>query len=324
MIVYLTGEDTFRLRQRRRALVKAARQKYPASQITRIDGLWPDEVAAALERATAPSLFQATNIIEVVSAELAAAPILEFLKQRFKRLEGPETILIIASTVDDTEASQALDKFLKKHSARAEQIPALSAAQLGQWLARYATEQNLKIDPAALNYLAQASVGAELPSGDRTWRAVQNLERCAAYATPQAVTLEIARALVAPPPESRIFVLLDALGARSVSRALSAIAQEYAAGSNDFMILAMFQYQLRLLAQARLALDAKEPGTLSKIAKLKPFVAQKALAAAARFNRPELEKLYNELSQTHLALRRSPLPARTLMERFVIKFAAGV
>ena len=80
----------------------------------------------------------------------------------------------------------------------------------------------------------------------------------------------------------------------------------------------------RLLAQARLALDAKEPGALSKIAKLKPYVAQKALAAAARFNRPELENLYNELSQTHLALRRSPLPARTLMERFVIKFAAGV
>src|SRR3989338_10248399 len=99
MIVYLTGEDTFRLRQRRRALVKAARQKYPASQVARIDGLWPDEVAAALERATAPSLFQAINIIEVVSAERATAPILEFLERRLKRLVCPEAILIIFSTI---------------------------------------------------------------------------------------------------------------------------------------------------------------------------------------------------------------------------------
>jgi DNA polymerase-3 subunit delta len=120
-----------------------------------------------------------------------------------------------------------------------------------------------------------------------------------------------------------IWKIFDAIGAGNVRDALAIVNRLFDQGEEPLRIIGAMSFQLRKLAQAtRLTAQGVSLGTAVAQAGVPPFGLKSAEAQIRHLGRRRLDRLYDWLLQINLDLRGgSPLPARTLFERFLLKLA---
>jgi DNA polymerase-3 subunit delta len=120
-----------------------------------------------------------------------------------------------------------------------------------------------------------------------------------------------------------VWKIFDAMAQGNVKASLGMIDRLLDQGEEPMRLLGAFGVQLRKLGQAaRYTAHGQSLGAALASAGIPPFAVKSAEAQMRRLGRQGAARLYDWLLQLNMDLRgNSPLPARTLFERLVLRLA---
>lgn len=156
--------------------------------------------------------------------------------------------------------------------------------------------------------------------GSDMWQLSSELEKLAAFAGNRAVTLEDIGLLVNTNTDDKMFTLMDAISERDNAKVLKLLTDQRQFGTTDGMLFVMLCRQARLLLGARDVLDRNPKTNKQAVAdelNIHPFVAQKILAQARKFDFNALVKLQNLLFELDKKIKHSAVTERVAVDRVV-------
>jgi len=201
------------------------------------------------------------------------------------------------------------------------------AAALGKWLTSWAKQaHNLVLASAAADMLIEL-VGPELGLLD------QELAKLAlSVGEDRKVSAELVQQMVGSWRTKTAWEMLDAVLDGQVAVAMNLLDRLLSAGENPIAILGQISASLRRLAAAtQLIYQAEAAGRRISLrdalqqAGVKSFFLAKSEQQLRRLTRQRGDRLYQWLLDADLDLKgASVLPARTILERLIVRIAAPV
>lgn len=300
MLLFLYGEDNFRLKQRLNILKQGFIQKYDRAglNVENIEGE-NMELMELRKALLTGGLFTKKRLVIIQDIFVKEDKELhEQLSELFKHLAA-DTILII--TAEKIPAANPLLPLLKK-ADKLEEFKPLKGYTLQKWLQQLVSQLGGTLAPDAESYLIQVF-------GDDLWSLNNAVKVLISYA-PQ-ITLANVKTMVPEPLEENIFALADALSLKQTGLALKLLHDQLAKGANEFYLISMLARQIRILWQVK-----KSHG---QGLDLHPFVLQKTLLQVKNFSLPQLENLYTKLVDLDLKLKTTALAAKLLLDLWIIE-----
>lgn len=318
MLLFLYGDDTYRLRKKLKEITNEFTRKHDPSglNLTRFDGAKLDIAALQQTLGAAPFMSKKRMVIleNILSGNRKKLP-----DDLEKILSGdsPDLILVLIEESGLRDLSKiGLFKKLEKNKYNYIFEP-LKGIELERWIKKEALARSIGFSPEMLAAFT-AQVGNDL------WRAATELDKISAYIGSQKTgKLGMAdfKNLISSKTEQNIFALIDAIGAKDKRLALKKLNDEIAAGSNELYILTMLMGQLKLLLSVKDLYDAGERDKSALAAKLNvhPFKVQKAMAVIKRFSSDELKKIFGELIQIDRQIKTGYAKPELLLDLFLAK-----
>lgn len=147
----------------------------------------------------------------------------------------------------------------------------------------------------------------------------QELSKLLAYVNyKRAIELEDVEHLIVNSREAEIFGMVDAMGNQDGKQALG-LLHRLLESQDAISIFGMVVRQFRLLLLAREVLEAggKKDQVIAQL-KVAPFVADKIMAQARRFETPALEGIYFKLAELDQAIKTGQISGEVGLETFVV------
>ena len=194
-----------------------------------------------------------------------------------------------------------------------------SQGMLTDWLVRRFAAAGKRIELDAAQRLI--FISGELMSG-----LIPEIEKVAAYAKGERVTVADVEAVANHIPEAVIFDMTEFIAQKKYNSALSVLAELLADKNNEpIAMLAMLAMQMRRLYAARLAI---EQGLGSKFvmeacAIKSDYIAKKLINAARGYTLPQLIRAVELCAQADYQMKSSSQDARELLKEVVLHIAAG-
>ncbi|HZZ99504.1 MAG TPA: DNA polymerase III subunit delta, partial [Candidatus Paceibacterota bacterium] len=241
MIIFLYGEDGYRLDEARRGIVEKYRAKHSSGlNLFTIDGAEPDATARLDEALQGLSFFDEIKLV-VLKNPLTGDKdaLLSVLQKSSVTKDAKVTVLACQSSKFDQRKPHPLLKFLADKENLVRNFEPLSGAQLSSWLRHQAVVRGTPFTAGALKLFM------EIGGGD-SWERANNLDKLANFCR-GPITEKAVLALVGQPGSSNLFELIDAIGTRNRPQAYELLWRELAAGSDPYSILSMIAYQFRTM-----------------------------------------------------------------------------
>jgi DNA polymerase-3 subunit delta len=223
---------------------------------------------------------------------------------------------ILVLDVKTWAANTKLYKLVGDDSAIACKAPA--AYRLPQWCATWCRAQHGKELPPQAASLLVDLVGPEMGL------LAQEIEKLAIFVG-QRAKIDVADVdrLVGHSRSENTWKIFDAIAAGRAGEALTILERLFDQGEEPLRILGAFSMQLRRLAQAaHLSGQGRTLRTALEQAGVPPFALQGAEQQLRHLGRPRAERLYDWLLEVNVGMKGgSPLPERTLLERFIVRLA---
>ena len=194
-----------------------------------------------------------------------------------------------------------------------------SQGQLVDWITRRFAAAGKSADTDAVQRLI-------FISGDLMSRLIPEIEKVAAYAKGERVTVDDVEAVANHIPEAVVFSLSDHIAARRYESAAQTLAELLADKNNEpIMLLALLGAQMRKLYAARLA---QEGGLGMKYimdtCNIKYEFLAKNLAASARgFTLPQLRRAVELCAEADYMMKSSSQDDDELLKEVVMRIASG-
>ncbi|HEM61477.1 MAG TPA: DNA polymerase III subunit delta [Chloroflexi bacterium] len=197
------------------------------------------------------------------------------------------------------------------HGYEHEFVP-LKGFQLSKWISQRVEEEGGKIDRDAVQLLANY-VGNDLRLLD------QEVGKLLTYVGQgRSISRDDVERLVSYVREASIFDLVDAVGTRNTKLALQLMEKLIDDGNHPLYILHMITRQIRILLQTRELKDKQtEPGDISALLGLHPYVVKKALAQTPNFAVTQLEELLHRLLDVDVAIKTGQMEPVLALELFL-------
>lgn len=305
MIVTLTGENSFGLRNRLHQLTAAFISEHGDLALERIDG--QEAELASINEALTSLPFLAARKMVVLDTPGANKQFTESAEQIINNL--PETTdLIIVETKPDKRLSYY--KFLKK-STDLEEFHELDVNGLARWLTEVAKQKKGSISPSDARYLIER-VGAnqQLLSNE--------LEKLLIY--DPNINKQTIDLLTEPAPQSTIFQLLETAFAGNTKRALELYAEQRSLKVEPQQIIAMLTWQLNVLALLKTAGD-RSADQIAKEAKLNPFTVRKSHGIARNLSLSEVKKLISDLLSIDKKTKSVSIDTDEALQNYLVRLA---
>lgn len=231
----------------------------------------------------------------------------------------PESTLLVFSESKKISARNPVLKAIQKLDERGEvalfETPKLKRGELARWVAQHAREKGVRLKPGVAEALA-TFIGPNLRIID------SELEKLALYAGDRPVTQEDVRLMCPYAKEASIFDMVDALGNRRTPVAFRLLAQMRNQGAHPLYLLTMIVRQYRILIQVK---DYMNQGmNLNDIAstlKLHPYPTEKAMRQARHYTPDQLQRIYDRLLDTDVAIKTGKLEANLALDMLVVELA---
>ncbi|MEI6039889.1 MAG: DNA polymerase III subunit delta [Candidatus Berkelbacteria bacterium] len=313
MILFLFGEDTYRLKQK----IKDMKEKYISASLG-------DTNLAVLEGKTVKAddiIRQALAFPFLAKSRLVIVEnlLLEGKKEEQEKigefiLKVPDTTVLVFAESGVPDKRGSLFKKLNKPK-QAQEFKFLDEGGIKKWIGEEVARQKGEIDYDGIDKL-YVFVGADL------WRLTNEITKLVTYnpkITPKTIEL-----LVQAQTTSDIFTLIDALANRKQTQSLKELYRLLDNGENELYILSMIVYQFRNMLVVR---DLVERGInsqweIAKMASLHPFVAGKTLNLVRRYDLAELKKIYGFLLEQDIAAKTGKMAPRTILDLLVLSLAS--
>ena len=212
-------------------------------------------------------------------------------------------------------------KQIKKLRAIAEEIEFTQQQQneLTKWIAKRfaALGKSIEFD---------ASQRLIFISGDLMNRLIPEIDKIAAYAKGERVTVSDVEAVAHHIPEAVIFTMTDQISQKSLNNALATLSELLSDKNNEpIAMLGMLGLQMRRLYGAKLAQKQNLGAAYVKeVSGCKyDFQVTKLMQAARGYTLPQLKKAVELCAETDYRLKSSGEDDREIFKELVVRIAAG-
>ncbi len=302
MLVVLTGDDSFALKQALRARINEFVDKHGEFALEQMDA---DD--AAVEH-----IFDAINSIPLLSA---GKMVVVYGASRHKELleklaDNPESVpesteLLLVDSKLDKRARYY--KQLRK-TAQFNEFLSTDTKDIASWAVDYAKTQGGELSRSEASYLAQR-VGI-----DKTLLSSE-IDKLVTFSP--KVTRESIDLLCEPLPRSTVFQLLDAAFVGNTDRALELYKDQRKQRVEPLAILGMIAWQLQSLALVKTA-GERSVEDIAREAKLNPFVVRKNREVASKITLLQLRKLVRRALELDVKLKSTAVDADEAMRYFLM------
>lgn len=319
MMLYLTGNDHFRLRLRERALAEEFQASHPGCEERVFDGRDADDrILSKLQESVSGGLFASPRVmfvrhIELFDEKLCGA-IVDILGQTV-----PEEVCILASAEPSgrMKKGNALQNWFAKN-AETEEIGIL----VGQALSRSIIEMlgsidpKARMEPRAIELLALRTAGA-------TGYVYHDLLKLALATEGRAITEADVHTLIEEPAgESVSFTLLDQIVRGNREQAVSLLRQEESNEDAVFKLLGLFAWQVRQALMVRDEYDRglTSPDSIAAAIGAKPFSVRKLLPLIPKLPLARLKRSLAYLSDLDREIKTGQTRPGVALDLFIWKF----
>ncbi len=163
-------------------------------------------------------------------------------------------------------------------------------------------------------------------SGDLMSRLIPEIEKVAAYAKADRVSVSDVEAVAHHIPEAVIFKMTDEIAQRSLNNAMATLAELLSDKNNEpIQMLGMLGLQMRRLYSARLAIEQSlgVSYVMDVCAMKSDYPANKLLQAARGYSLAQLKRAVELCAETDYRIKSSGLDDRELFKEVVFRIAAG-
>ena len=291
----------------------------PAAEfnVHRLDGraLDLDELSAAVE---ALPMMAERSLVEVDDYDLFAASEADRTRLTALFSDLPEYVCLVF--VFDTVAYKP-DGRLKKMTAalrehgHAVEFVRQSQSELATWIVRRFRQAGKRIDTRLAEYLVFLTDGT-LSS------IVSEVAKVASFASGDEIEKTDIDMVVEKSLDAQVFDITDAMAQRDFDGALKKLSEVLAMQTEPIPVLAAIGSNLRRMSAAHtLMACGKGPDALANLTGVKPFAAQKSMAAARKFPRQWCDRAVVLCMETDYRLKSSADDPERLLELLVAQLA---
>ena len=252
-------------------------------------------------------------------------PLTKQQSQLFKFLDKPSS----AKATEDKPSAKAMagKKAMDVKQATAgkqkytQQFNQLSNTEATGWTKKEAEKRGGKITYQAAQLLTSL-VGSDL------WQINNEIDKLLSYksgresGTAKAVIIEVEdiEMLVRGSFDENIFALTDAISNRNKVIATKLLEEQIEAGLADAYLINMIVRQFRILLQIRQGLDSgMSSRKMINALKLHPFIVQKGINQARRFNLDSLKSILSKLVEIDFKMKTGRADAKTMLNVLIAK-----
>ncbi len=228
------------------------------------------------------------------------------------------TVAFVQSAQFEPDGRLKLTKGLRA-LAREIKFTPQTQGMLTDWIVRRFAAAGKSVELAAAQRLI-------FISGDLMSRLIPEIEKVAAYAREERVTVADVEAVASHIPEADIFEMTEMIAQRKTNSALSILAELMADRENEpIAVLAVLGGQMRRLYAARLALEQQLGSKyVMEVCALKyDFIANKLLNAARGFSLEQLRSAVELCCEMDYRMKSASGDLRELLKETVLRIAAG-
>jgi len=301
-LLLLTGEDDFRLIQRRNFYRDAFRGKFEDGEIETFE---VSDTFRSLENAVmTPNLFGTKRLI--FTDEFWGPDNFEkAVKSQFFDLvekQAEQCTIISLERSPDKRTKSA--KFLLKQ-AKVEEFKRLEETSLYEWMINFSAQFAAVRNPNLSNPLSY-DVARKLVArcGEDGWNLSREMEKLITYSDGQPITDHMIVEITVPHPKAIIWDFLSELSKKNVQGAMHTFRELITMGESVHQIFSMVVREIRIHAMIRSGIDqGMDPKSIAGASKLHPFVVQKTLPLSRQFTTAQIKDLYDQLYEIDTRLK---------------------
>ena len=308
MIIFLYGPDTYRSRQKLNEIVERYKKIHKSGLNLRYFDFKKDNFEDFRDAFKSSSMFDEKKLLILRNAFLNSDLEEKFVNFIKKFAKSKEVIVFYEKEIKkDTPLFKYLIKYGKSQS-----FQLLEGFRLKNWVKKEFKKYSTEIDDFALNLLLDFV-------GNNLWQMTNEIKKLVSYKNGKKITAKDVQALVHPKIETDIFKTIDAIAVKNKKKALELVKKHLEKGDSPSYILAMINYQFRNLLMIKdLILRGKNQNYIRKVTNLHPFVIEKTLKLAKRFQFEELKKIHQRIFQTDLKIKTGKITPEAGLEMLIL------
>lgn len=294
MIIFLHGQDTYRLKQKLKEIIESYQKAHKSGLNLRYFD--QSDFQKFQEEFRSVSMFKEKKLMIVKN--ITADKDLQdgFLKDIDKFAKSENLILFCQ---EGKVSPNAFFNALKKHG-KCQEFQLLTGLKLKNWAKKQFEGQGAKIDSRTLNEFTGLV-------GNNLWQMSNEIKKLSNYRAGRTVNSSDVELLVRPKIEVDIFKTIDAMGLKDKKRALTLIHKHLEKGDNHLYLLAMITFQFRNLLAVKSG---------SKL-KMHPYVMKKTIWQSQAFSFEELKKIYRRIFQADLDIKTGKMDPDTALDLLI-------
>ncbi|MEK7578597.1 MAG: DNA polymerase III subunit delta [Patescibacteria group bacterium] len=310
MIVFLYGQDSYRIGQKLKELIRGYKTKNPSGlNLINLD-LAENRLEDFLDSAKSDSLIPEKKLIilkNIFSADSEA--LLKFLKSKdFSKRE--DIILIIVSFSDD---KGKLFEYLIKKPNQSQNFKTLKTYEVKSWIKQFSSSFGVDLTGEALDFLI-SNCGSDLRRIDCEIRKLADFSASGGSSEGgkiKVISKSQVEELAIPTVNYNAFRLTDALAKKNKKMALEALYFALDNGEKPTELLSLLAWQIRNLLRFK-----SGPGKSSDL-KLHPFVLEKIKESAGFFSIDELSAILSKIINLDVAFKTGNVDEKTALSLLI-------
>ncbi|MEK7134846.1 MAG: DNA polymerase III subunit delta [Patescibacteria group bacterium] len=302
MIIFLYGQDSYRINQKIKEIIKGYEAKNPSGlNLINLD-LTENRLEDFFESAKSSSLIPEKKLIilkNIFGADSEA--LLKFLKSQ--NLNKKDDIILIIVTSGDSGKDKLFEYLIKKPN-QAQNFKPLRTYEIKSWAKQFSNSLGIDLTGEALDFLI-SNLGLNL------WRLDCEIRKLADFKIKGVVSKSQVEELIVPSANYNVFRLTDALAKKNKKKALEALYVALDNGEKPTELLGLLAWQIRNLLRFK-----SNPDKSSDL-KLHPFVLGKTRESARFFSIEELKAILSKIIDLDLAFKTGDLNEKTALSLLI-------
>jgi len=296
MIIFLYGEDSFRISRKTKEIIKGYEAKNPSGFNLASFDFTENDLNDFFELAKANSLIPEKRLIVLKNiSKTDNGSLLEFFKSQ--NLSGDGNVILLIVSLGNFGKNK-LFEYLTKKPNYSQNFKQLKEYEIKTWVRQFADSLEIDFTSEAVDFLV-ANCGVD------SWRLDSEIRKLADYKIKGVISKSQVESLITAGANYKIFELTDALARKDKKKALEALYKAFDNDEKPTELLGLLAWQMRNILRVKL-----NPEKSSSL-KLHPFVLGKAAAAAKLFSIEELNIFLSKIISLDLAFKTSSYDKRT-------------
>ncbi len=297
MIIFLYGQDSYRIGQKLNELIHGYKAKNPSGlNFIKLD-FTENKVNDFYEAVKSDSFIPEKKLIIVKNIFRADSDaLLKFFKSN--DFSKRENIILVAISFSGTDKSK-LFEYLTKKPNQTQNFKPLKDYEIKDWTKKFLNSFDIELTGEALNFLI-SNCGCDL------WRLNSEIMKLADFKIKGVVSKSQVEELIISDREHSIFELTDALLGKNKKKALIALHEAIGNGEKPTELLGLLAWQIRNLLRFK---TGAKPASL----KLHPFVLGKLQESEKIFSIEELNAFLSKIIDLDLAFKTTDINEKTAL-----------